>query len=193
MLSSTPAALEQQVQVLTQLCRGADGMLQAECVQLQQDLFAAAFHEVCRQVSMGCLERGALMTQLWSAHDVLLQAALQDRLVLQQQCAAADAAIAAAAQEQQRLRQLAEDERVALRAINERHAARADAARQDYEQLKLQHDNVSSRAPVCSKRLFCAQHPSFTCALGAQAAGQTFACLLVACHGIPGLLVRTSA
>jgi flagellar motility protein MotE (MotC chaperone) len=101
------------------------------------------------------------MTQLWSAHDLLLQAALQDRLVLQQQCTAAVAAIAAAAQEQQRLRQLAEDERVALRAINERHAARADAARQDYEQLKLQNDNVSSRDIMCSRALtvVCVQSP----------------------------------
>jgi hypothetical protein len=57
MLSSTPAALEQQVQVLTQLCRGADGMLQAEYVQLQQDLFAAAFQEVCRYGGVLCIHK----------------------------------------------------------------------------------------------------------------------------------------
>lgn len=82
------------------------------------------------------------MAQLWSAQTVLLQAALQDRYIAQQQRVAAEQATAAAVKEQQRLQQLEEDEKVALRAINDRHAAKAEAARQDYEQLKLQHEKV---------------------------------------------------
>lgn len=92
---------------------------------------------------MGCVERGALMAQLWSAHNVLLQAALQDRHSAQQKCAAAERATAAAAREHQQLLQLEEDKQVALRAINDRHAAKAEAAKQEYGKLKLQHDNVS--------------------------------------------------
>lgn len=55
---------------------------------------------------MGCVERGALMAQLWSAHTLLLQAAMQERHVTQQQRAAAEQATAAAVREQQRLSQL---------------------------------------------------------------------------------------
>jgi hypothetical protein len=66
--------------------------------------------------------------------------------------AAAHAATAAAEQEQQRLRQLQEDERVALRAISERHAAKADAGKAEYDKLKQQHTNVS---PRCCVALLC--------------------------------------
>ena len=40
--------LEQQAQQLAAMSRGADGVLQEECVQLQLELFSAAFAEVCR-------------------------------------------------------------------------------------------------------------------------------------------------
>lgn len=45
--------------------------------------------------------------------------------------------------EVQRLQQLQEDERVALRAISERHAAKAEAAKQEMEQHKRKHEQVS--------------------------------------------------
>jgi len=113
-----------------------------------------------RQVSVGCVERGALLAQLWSAHGVLLQAALQDRQVAWAQQAAAQQATAAAVSEQLRLQQHQEDERVALRAINERHAAKADAARQEYDKLKQQHDNVCWWK-VNSCRQGGVKHPAF--------------------------------
>lgn len=119
-----------------------------------------------RQVSVGCVERGALLAQLWSAHGVLLQAALQDRQVAWAQQAAAQQATAAAVAEQQRLQQHQEDERVALRAINERHAAKADAAKQEYDKLKQQHDNVCwwNSSPChqgyIQHRAFCSKMPS---------------------------------
>jgi hypothetical protein len=47
-LAAAAAGLEQQVQQLAAMCRGVDGILQDECVQLQQDLFSSAFGEVCR-------------------------------------------------------------------------------------------------------------------------------------------------
>lgn len=40
--------LQQQAHQLSALSRGADGVLQEECVQLQLELFSAAFAEVCR-------------------------------------------------------------------------------------------------------------------------------------------------
>lgn len=97
-----------------------------------------------RQVGVGCVERVALMAQLWGAQDCLLQAALQDRQAARQQCAAAEAASEAAVREQQRLQQLEEDEKVALRAIRDRHAAKAAAAKEEFDALKLQHDKVST-------------------------------------------------
>lgn len=36
-----------------------------------------------------------------------------------------------------------DDEKVALRAISHRHAAKAEAAKQDYDQLKQQNEKVS--------------------------------------------------
>lgn len=105
----------------------------------------------CRQVGVGCVERGALMAQLWGAQDCLLQAALQDRQAARQQCATAEAASAAAVREQQRLRQLEEDEKVALRAIRDRHAAKAAAAKEEFDALKLQHDKVSTPS-ICPAR-----------------------------------------
>lgn len=47
-LTAAAAGLEQQVQQLAAMCRGVDGSLQDECVQLQLDLFSSAFGEVCR-------------------------------------------------------------------------------------------------------------------------------------------------
>jgi uncharacterized protein YcgI (DUF1989 family) len=84
------------------------------------------------------------MAQLWSAHNVLLEAVLQDRQAAQQQCVAGQAT-AAALHEQQLMQQRQQDEKVALRAINERHAAKAEACKQEYDKLKQQHDNVSAR------------------------------------------------
>lgn len=103
-----------------------------------------------------------LLEQLWSAHTVLLQAALQDRQAVEEQWAAAKAAAAAAAVEQQQLQQHHEDECVALRAISERHAAKADAAKQDFDKLKQQHDNVSPSGTCMPEnpreRLVCQHH-----------------------------------
>jgi hypothetical protein len=40
--------LEQQAQQLTALCKGPDGVLLDEGLQLQRELYSAAFHELCR-------------------------------------------------------------------------------------------------------------------------------------------------
>jgi hypothetical protein len=120
------------------------------------------------------------MAQLWSAHTFLLQAALQDRHAAQQERTAAEQATAAAVKEQQRLRQLEEDKKVALRAINDRHAAKAEAARQDYEQLKLQHEKVRSNcvqsaASVCNPE----RTGVITCRKYAEACAEPWAPLLL--------------
>jgi hypothetical protein len=41
-------SLEQQAQQLTQLSRGGDSLLQPQQLQLQRDLYSAAFQELCR-------------------------------------------------------------------------------------------------------------------------------------------------
>lgn len=46
--STSADALGQQAQELTQLCKGAGGALQPTCLQLQLDLYSAAFNELCR-------------------------------------------------------------------------------------------------------------------------------------------------
>lgn len=47
-LGSTVPTLEQQAKQLTAMCKGGDGMLQDEGLQLQRELYSAAFHAVCR-------------------------------------------------------------------------------------------------------------------------------------------------
>lgn len=46
--NTSASALDQQAQQLTQLCKGANGALQPTCLQLQLDLYSAAFNELCR-------------------------------------------------------------------------------------------------------------------------------------------------
>lgn len=119
-----------------------------------------------RQVGVGCVERAALMCQLWSAARALLQAALQDRVVAARLQTAAEAATVVAVREHQQLQQRQDDERVALRAINERYAAKAEAAKQEYEQLKEQYDKVMTTAvtyPRCCSA--CCQRQWWWCVL----------------------------
>ncbi|WIA09549.1 hypothetical protein OEZ85_008944 [Tetradesmus obliquus] len=125
----------------------------------QQDAPAAAFRSVSApaskaagrqqaalspvsQASVQCVERGRLLAQLWLALRSMLLAALHDR---HSACAsedAAHAAAAAAASEVSRLQQQQEDERVALRAISERHAAKAEAAKQELAQCQKKNDQA---------------------------------------------------
>lgn len=103
---------------------------------------------------MACVERGAVLKQLWSTYGMLLAAALQDKQAAVAREVAANAATADALQEQSRLAQLQEDEKVALRAINERHAAKAEQAKQQYEQLKQHHTKVGG-----ARDHECTAHP----------------------------------
>lgn len=93
---------------------------------------------------MGCVERGHLMAQLWLSHRTMLMAALEDRQSAHVGQATAHAAAAAIEEELQQLRTLQADEKVALRAISERHAAKAEAAQQLTEQYKQKYDRVGS-------------------------------------------------
>lgn len=45
---SAAVPLEQQAQQLTAMCKGPDGVLQNEGLQLQRELYSSAFHEVCK-------------------------------------------------------------------------------------------------------------------------------------------------
>lgn len=82
------------------------------------------------------------MAQLWLAIRAMVLAALDDRHTARASETAAHAATAAARQEADRLQQLQEDERVALRAICERHAAKADAAKQELDKCQKTNDQV---------------------------------------------------
>jgi hypothetical protein len=85
-----------------------------------------------------------MLAQLWLALRAMLLAALHDREAARDSEDAAHAAAAAAGAEIVRLQQQQEDERVALRAISERHAAKAEAAKQELAQCQKKNDQVSS-------------------------------------------------
>eukprot|EP00878_Enallax_costatus_P033734 GHUV01037287.1.p1 GENE.GHUV01037287.1~~GHUV01037287.1.p1 ORF type:complete len:714 (+),score=230.60 GHUV01037287.1:420-2561(+) len=146
--------LEQQTSQMLLLAQGADGALDVNLLQQQEAIYSAAFHELCRQVSVGCVERGHLMAQLWLSLRTMLIAALEDRQTAHAAQAAAHAAAAAVREEVDQLRTLQEDEKVALRAISERHAAKAEAAQQQTEQYKQKCDKLQDLL----ERLSAAQH-----------------------------------
>lgn len=103
----------------------------------------------CSQASVQCVERGRLLAQLWLALRSMLLAALHDRHSARASEDAAHAAAAAAASEVSRLQQQQEDERVALRAISERHAAKAEAAKQELAQCQKKNDQVGLISMAC--------------------------------------------
>eukprot|EP00878_Enallax_costatus_P040941 GHUV01047359.1.p2 GENE.GHUV01047359.1~~GHUV01047359.1.p2 ORF type:complete len:103 (+),score=35.95 GHUV01047359.1:159-467(+) len=88
------------------------------------------------------------MAQLWLSLRTMLIAALEDRQTAHAAQAAAHAAAAAVREEVDQLRTLQEDEKVALRAISERHAAKAEAAQQQTEQYKQKCDKVGGISAV---------------------------------------------
>jgi hypothetical protein len=137
----TGSLQEQAAQVL-QLAAGVGDACSSECIAQQQALFTGAFARLARHVCVSCVEQGVLLTQLWGAHAALLGAAMHGSQAAREREAAVHAALAEAAQRHARLQQLQADERVAHRAVTERHASRLEAARVEYEQLKQQHDKV---------------------------------------------------
>lgn len=84
------------------------------------------------------------MAQLWLSMRAMLLAVLTDRQAARNCEAAAHAATAEAREEADRLQTLQDDERVALRAISERHAAKAEAAKQQMEMYKHKCEQVCS-------------------------------------------------
>jgi hypothetical protein len=83
-----------------------------------------------------------MLAQLWLALRAMLLAALHDRQAARTSEQAAHAAAAAAEGEVGQLQQQQEDERVALRAISERHAAKAEAAKRELEQRQKKNEQV---------------------------------------------------
>jgi hypothetical protein len=84
-----------------------------------------------------------MLAQLWLALRAMLLAALHDRQAARTSEQAAHAAAAAAEGEVGRLQQQQEDEGVALRAISERHAAKAEAAKRELEQCQTKNEQVN--------------------------------------------------
>lgn len=82
------------------------------------------------------------MAQLWLSLRTMLLAALDDRQAARASEAAAHAATAAVRGEVDRLQTLQEDEKVALRAISERHAAKAEMAHKEMEEHKKKCEKV---------------------------------------------------
>eukprot|EP00775_Hariotina_reticulata_P003750 gene3750-4008_t len=122
--------------------------MQLDSLQLQEAIYAAAFDELCRQVSVGCCDRGLLMAQLWGALRSMLFTVLDNCQAVQGAEAAAHAATAAMQAKYQKLQQQHEDEHVELRAINQRHAAKAEEAKQETEQYRHKHDQVCSQGAM---------------------------------------------
>jgi hypothetical protein len=83
------------------------------------------------QVSVGCVERGRLMSQCWATLGDALRAALADRARAGAGAAAASRAAAAARAEVEDVRRRARDEVTALRVLMERHAAHVEQARRE--------------------------------------------------------------
>lgn len=84
------------------------------------------------------------MAQLWLSLRAMLLAALEDREAAHASAAIAHAAAATVREEVDRVQILQEDERVALRAISERHAAKAETAQQQMEEYRQKCQKVSS-------------------------------------------------
>ncbi|XP_035031600.2 axonemal dynein light chain domain-containing protein 1 [Hippoglossus stenolepis] len=64
------AGVDQQSEQLTQLSQ-MEGLL--ELVQVEQNIYNIVFHEVIRQVSVGCAERGQLLAKLRQRYQSLLE------------------------------------------------------------------------------------------------------------------------
>ena len=132
----------QQQQQQQQQPKAEGAGLDVACLRRAEALCVAAADELARQEAAGCLQRGLLLKELVGCLRALLDAALKEmsmaRAAQQTAKALAAASCLAASQEAQQRN----DERVALRAIADRHAARADAARVETEALQLKHQEV---------------------------------------------------
>ncbi|KAI9517465.1 hypothetical protein NQZ68_004682 [Dissostichus eleginoides] len=64
------AGVDQQCEELTELSQ-MEGLL--ELVQVEQNIYNIVFHELIRQVSVGCAERGQLLAKLRQRYQTLLQ------------------------------------------------------------------------------------------------------------------------
>ncbi|KAG7230613.1 hypothetical protein INR49_025330 [Caranx melampygus] len=64
------AGVDQQTEELTQLSQ-MEGLL--ELVQIEQNIYNIVFHELIRQVSVGCVERGQLLAKLRQRYQSLLE------------------------------------------------------------------------------------------------------------------------
>ncbi|KAI8470981.1 MAG: hypothetical protein J3K34DRAFT_508101 [Monoraphidium minutum] len=131
-----------------------DGRLDAEALRQQQLVLSAAFSELCRQVSVGCVERGRLMAQCWLSLGGMLAAALADRAAALGGAAAAARGEAGARREAEDARQRAREEVTALRVLMERHAAKAAEARREAEAAA----EKSAQLEVALARLTGVQH-----------------------------------
>jgi FKBP-type peptidyl-prolyl cis-trans isomerase len=105
-----------------------------------------------------------MLAQLWLALRAMLLAALHDRHAARSSEQAAHAAAAAAEGEVGRLQQQQEDERVALRAISERHAAKAEAAKRELEQCQKKNEQVNVlHSDVCMSCIVMCKCPAQQC------------------------------
>ncbi|KAM6938636.1 axonemal dynein light chain domain-containing protein 1 [Lycodopsis pacificus] len=64
------AGVDQQIEELTELSQ-MEGLL--ELVQVEQNIYNIVFHELIRQVSVGCAERGQLLAKLRQRYQTMLQ------------------------------------------------------------------------------------------------------------------------
>jgi hypothetical protein len=120
----------------------ADGSLDAAALEQQAAVVSAAFGELCRQVCVGCVERGRLMRQCWAALRALLAAAVGDRAGALAAADAARAGEAAAGEAAAAARRRAQEETTALRAMMERHAAKAAESKRETQDWIDKHDHL---------------------------------------------------
>ncbi|GBF91767.1 hypothetical protein Rsub_04071 [Raphidocelis subcapitata] len=116
-------------QLLCSPARG--GAVDVALMQQQEAVLSAAFGELCRQVAVGCVERGRLLNALWATGRSLLRVALSERDAAQSAAAGRSAAAAEARGETAAVRRRAQEEVTALRVLMERHEARAAEARRE--------------------------------------------------------------
>ncbi|MEQ2176978.1 hypothetical protein GOODEAATRI_033774, partial [Goodea atripinnis] len=66
------AGVDEQSEELTELCQVYDLQLEGllELVKTEQDIYNIVFHELIRQVTVGCAERGQLLAKLRLAADI---------------------------------------------------------------------------------------------------------------------------